>query len=440
VRVYLEVYGCQMNEDDASRLATILEEGGCMLAESPELADVVLLHTCSVREKPEQKVYTFASRVQRLKRKNPGLVLGIGGCVAKQEGRVLLERFWGVDFLFNSYSLHKIPEHLRALREISPLVTPKTMLMDQPEGFEESLFPCNNKTHGPTAFLTIMQGCDHKCSFCIVPHVRGPEVSRSSRAVLMHAKRLIGQGVRELVLLGQNVNRYGKHTQDIAFPELLHELDRIPGLERIRFTTSNPTDVDGSLVECFASLRTVCPHLHLPVQSGSDRILGLMRRGYTRKDYLATVERLRRARPDISLTTDLIVGFPTETNKDFQSTLRLVEEVGFDSSFSFKYSRRPFTEAGKMEGHVSKEVKKERLAMLQDVTQRIAQKSLLKVVGSSQEVLVEKLSKMSKEELMGRTLDNKTVVFPGKPSLVGKIVPVLILEALRHTLKGQYNG
>jgi tRNA-2-methylthio-N6-dimethylallyladenosine synthase len=429
-----------MNEDDASRLTTILEQGGCMLAESPELADVVLLHTCSVREKPEQRVYALANRMQWLKRKNPGLVLGIGGCVAKQEGRALLERFWGIDFLFDSYSLHKIPELLRAVRESSSHVAMNTMLMDQPEDFDESLFPCNNKTHGPTAFLTIMQGCDHKCSFCIVPHVRGPEVSRSSRAILMHARRLVGQGVRELVLLGQNVNRYGKHTQDITFPELLRELDRIPGLERIRFTTSNPTDADDSLVECFASLRTVCPHLHLPVQSGSDRILGLMRRGYTRKDYLAIVERLRQARPDIALTTDLIVGFPTETDEDFQSTLRLVEEVGFDSSFSFKYSKRPLTEAEKMEGQVSKEVKEERLAILQDVTQRIAQKSLLKAIGSSQEVLVEKPSKMSKEEVMGRTLHNKAVVFFGNQSLVGKIVPVLIIEALRHTLRGQLDG
>lgn len=440
IRVYLEAYGCQMNEDDASRLATMLEQDGCMLVESPENADVVLLHTCSVREKPELKVYAFARKMHRLKRENPGLILGIGGCVAKQEGRALLERLWGVDFLFNSYNLQRIPQLLRDMREQSPQVSHQTILLDQPKAFEESLFPYDNKSHGPTAFLTIMQGCDHKCSFCIVPYVRGPEVSRSSRAVLAHAKRLVEQGARELILLGQNVNRYGKHTQDIAFPALLHELDRIPGLERIRFTTSNPTDVDDSLIECFASLRTVCPHFHLPVQSGSDRILGLMQRGYNRKDYLRTIERLKHARNDIAMTTDIIVGFPTETNEDFQSTLQLVEEVEFDSAFSFKYSRRPFTKAGEMEGQVSKEAKEERLAILQEVAQRIAKKKLMQAVGSSQCVLVEKPSKMRKEELMGRTLHNKTVVFPGNPSLIGRIVSVLIFEALRHTLKGRSYG
>lgn len=442
MKVYLEVYGCQMNEDDANRLASMIHQRGAEFVKTLDSADVILIHTCSVREKPEKKLFGLLGRIERVKRNNPKLVVGVGGCVAKQEEKTLLGRFWGVDFLFSSYHLHKVPSLLASIMDISPESRPRYSLLDQPTAFEESLFPDHDhlRKGAPTAFVTIMQGCDHKCSFCIVPYVRGPEVSRSSQSILNEVQRLVDEGVREITLLGQNVNRYGKSNHDIPFHELLRRLDRIEGLRRVRFTTSNPTDVGDALIECFRNLRTLCPQLHLPVQSGSDRILDLMARGYTRNEYLRIVDKLRKACPDIALSTDLIVGFPSETEEDFKDTLTLVEEIGYESAFSFKYSKRPFTEAARIQPQVNEEIKEERLSVLQDRLGKIHEKKIQCYVGSVQEILVEKPSKKRHEELMGRTPKNYPTVFPGDPSWIGTIVPVKITEVAHHTLLGRYNG
>jgi tRNA-2-methylthio-N6-dimethylallyladenosine synthase len=435
-RLHISTFGCQMNEYDSARMADVLRESdGLELTDDPEHADVVLLNTCSVREKAQEKVFSQLGKLRLLKRRRPGLVIGVGGCVASQEGEGILERAPFVDLVFGPQTIHRLPAMLAELRATrAPQVD---VSFPEIEKFDRLPQP---SARGATAFVSIMEGCSKYCSFCVVPYTRGEEMSRPFAQVIAEVEALIAQGVHEIMLLGQNVNAYrgpiaGGDPCDLA--TLIRHIARFDGLERIRFTTSHPLEFRDSLVAAYADVPKLANYLHLPVQSGSDRILSLMKRGYTRLEYKQKIRKLRAVRPEISLSSDFIVGFPGETDADFRQTLELIADVGFDQSFSFIYSRRPGTPAAALPDEVPLEVKQERLATLQAQLNVQARRISAGMIGSLQRVLVEKPSRRDPRQLAGRTENMRWVNFDGPAALVDRFAQVRITEAMPNSLRGR---
>ena len=441
-RVYIRTFGCQMNAYDSDRMADVLAAAdGYERCEQPEDADLILFNTCSVREKAQEKVFADLGRVKHLKRQRPDLVIGVGGCVASQEGRAIVARAPYVDLVFGPQTLHRLPELLAERRRTGrPQVD---VSFPEIEKFDRLPPP---RVEGASAFVSIMEGCSKYCSFCVVPYTRGEEVSRRFDDVLTEIADLSLQGVKEITLLGQNVNAYrgrldggdvaGTAAECADFSVLLEYAAEVPGIERIRFTTSHPREFTPRLVDCHARIDKLVSHVHLPVQSGSDRVLAAMKRGYTVLEYKATVRALRAVRPGISISSDFIVGFPGETERDFGETLKLVDELGFDSSFAFVYSRRPGTPAAELPDDTPPEEKLARLHRLQAALERHSQRIAAEMVGTVQRVLVSGPAKKYPGELCGRTENNRVVNFAGHPRLVGNFVDVAIDEARSHSLRG----
>ncbi len=425
-----------MNEYDSAKMADVLRAShGLELASSAEQADVLLLNTCSIREKAQEKVFSQLGMWRELKQQRPDLVIGVGGCVASQEGEALRQRAPYVDLVFGPQTLHRLPQMLdearsrkRSVIDISFPEIEKFDCLPQP------------RAQGSTAFVSVMEGCSKYCSFCVVPYTRGEEVSRPFDDVLVEVSQLAAQGVRELTLLGQNVNAYRGPMDDgeIAdFALLITYVAAIDGIDRIRYTTSHPVEFSDSLIEAYGEVPQLVSHLHLPVQSGSDRILALMKRGHSVEEYKNKIRRLRALRPDLSLSSDFIVGFPGETEQDFEATMDLIEEVGFDHSFSFVFSARPGTPAAALPDDVPLEHKKERLARLQSRIGAMAAGISRSMVGSVQSVLVDRPSRKDPTRMSGRTINNRVVNFPGDPSMLGTFVDVRITEALPNSLRGE---
>jgi tRNA-2-methylthio-N6-dimethylallyladenosine synthase len=435
-KLYIKTFGCQMNEYDSSKMFDILEASHRLRpTEIPEEADVLLINTCSVREKAQEKLFSQLGLWQKLKKTHPELIIGVGGCVASQEGAAILERAPYVDIIFGPQTLHRLPEMLeQAQKTRLPIVD---ISFPEIEKFDRLPEP---KVHGPTAFVSIMEGCSKYCSFCVVPYTRGEEFSRPFDQVITEVVELAERGVREVTLLGQNVNAYRGLMHDGRIADLallIRYLAAIDGMGRIRFTTSHPAEFSGRLIAVFAEVAELVNHLHLPVQSGSDRILAVMKRGYTVLEYKSKIRRLREIRPEISVSTDFIVGFPGETEADFTATLDLVHDIGFDHSFSFIYSKRPGTPAASMPDDVPEGHKKERLAILQSrLGQRAAEISRA-MVGRIERVLVEGPSRKDPAQLCGRTENNRVVNFYGRRELIGQFIDVRITEALPHSLRGE---
>jgi tRNA-2-methylthio-N6-dimethylallyladenosine synthase len=435
-KLYLQTYGCQMNQYDSERIAQILGRMDYECTDRIETADLILLNTCSVRDKAEQKVYSALGRWKELKDQREGVIIGVGGCVAQQEGANLLRRMPHVDLVFGTHNLHKLPQLVEQVqrsrsRPVEIAFYRDPSYMDDAEG----------RTHvqGAKAFVTIMQGCNKVCSFCIVPHVRGREVSRASAKILAEIESLVRHGVKEVMLLGQNVNSYGKTSPgELSFAELLGRVNAIEGLRRIRFTTSHPQDLSLELIEAFATLAKLCEHLHLPVQSGSDSVLSRMRRGYTRGEYLARIDRLRRRCPNVALSTDIIVGFPGETDTEFANTLEMLRQVEYDEIFSFMYSPRPQTVSAKIyDDDVAEEIKKNRLQEVQSLQKEISLKKNRESIGNVEEVLLDGRSRLKNGQVMGRTRANRIVNLTGEETLVGSLLPVRIIGATANSLIGE---
>jgi len=435
-RYFIKTFGCQMNEYDSARMADVLREGvGLAATDDPHEADVLLMNTCSVREKAQEKVFSLLGEWRRLKARRPGLIIGVGGCVASQEGEALTERAPFVDLVFGPQTLHRLPQMIEELRRGGRAVV--DVSFPEIEKFDRLPAP---RAEGARAYVSVMEGCSKYCSFCIVPFTRGEEVSRSFESVLTEVRQLAAQGVMEVTLLGQNVNAYRGLMADgarIDLATLIHHVARVPGVERIRFTTSHPLEFGDSLIEAFASVPQLANHLHLAVQSGSDRVLALMKRGYTALEFKDRVRRLRAVRPDISLSSDFIVGFPGESERDFSATLALVREVGFDQSFSFIYSRRPGTPAASLPDEVEPGVQHERLVRLQAQLESQARVISESMVGTRQRVLVERAARKDARELAGRTANNRWVNFAGPARLIGRFVEVTVTAALAHSLRGR---
>ena len=435
-KLYIRTFGCQMNEYDSAKMADVLNAAhGVVPTDRPEEADILLLNTCSIREKAQEKVFSQLGMWREWKERNPALVIGVGGCVASQEGEAIRERAPYVDLVFGPQTLHRLPEMLERLaRERAPQVD---VSFPEIEKFDRLPEP---RADGPTAFVSIMEGCSKYCTYCVVPFTRGTEVSRPFDDVITEVAQLAAQGVREVTLLGQNVNAYRGEMHDGAIADLallITYVAAIDGIDRIRFTTSHPVEFSDSLIEVYGQVPELVSHLHLPVQSGADRILALMKRGHTILEYKSKIRRLRQVRPDISLSSDFIVGFPGETEEDFQRTLALVEELGFDHSFSFIFSARPGTPAADLPDDVPAEVKKERLARLQQLLATQAQRISRQMVGTVQRILVEGPSKKDPAQQAGRTENNRVVNFTGDPALAGQFVEVRITEALPNSLRGE---
>ncbi|HRO59557.1 MAG TPA: tRNA (N6-isopentenyl adenosine(37)-C2)-methylthiotransferase MiaB [Burkholderiaceae bacterium] len=434
-KLYIKTFGCQMNEYDSDRMADVLAQSeGVEPVQDPAQADIILFNTCSVREKAQEKVFSDLGRVRALKRERPELIIGVGGCVASQEGQAIVERAPYVDVVFGPQTLHRLPELIARRREFGrPQVD---ISFPEIEKFD-NLPPA--RVDGHTAFVSIMEGCSKYCSFCVVPYTRGEEMSRPFDDVLTEVAGLAEQGVREVTLLGQNVNAYLGPMADgeIAdFALLLEYVAEIPGIERIRYTTSHPKEFGQRLIETYLRVPKLVSHVHLPVQSGSDRVLAAMKRGYTALEYKSIVRRLRAARPDISLSTDFIVGFPGETDEDFARTMKLVDDVGFDSSFSFVYSPRPGTPAADLPDDTPQALKLERLQTLQAAIEANAARISERMVGTVQRVLVDGRARKNADELSGRTDNNRVVNFAGSERLLGRFVDVRITSALPHSLRG----
>jgi len=433
---YIKTFGCQMNEYDSARLADVLAAvGGMAPTPNPDEADVILFNTCSVREKAQEKVFHDLGRVKHLKRRNPELVVGVGGCVASQEGEAIVERAPFVDVVFGPQTLHRLPALIAQRRSSGRAQV--DVSFPEIEKFD-SLPPAQGK--GACAFVSVMEGCSKYCSFCVVPYTRGEEVSRPWEDVLGEVARLVEQGVKEVALLGQNVNAYrglmnDGESADLAL--LIETIAELPGLKRIRFTTSHPREFTQRLIDTYARVPKLVSHVHLPVQAGSDRVLAAMKRGYTVLEYKSIVRRLRQARPDICIASDFIVGFPGETEADFEQTMKLIDDVGFDASFSFIYSRRPGTPAAELPDDTPHEVKARRLARLQKRIEAHALDISQRMVGRVEGVLVEGASKKDARELAGRTGNNRVVNFVGDAARVGQLVDVTITAALPHSLRGE---
>ncbi len=438
-KLYIQTYGCQMNAYDSARMADVLREShGLERTERPEEADVLLLNTCSIREKAQEKVFSQLGRWRPWKLRRPDLVIGVGGCVASQEGEAIRERAPYVDLVFGPQTLHRLPQMLTDLEgQRRPQVD-----VSFPEIEKFDCLPAP-RADGPSAFVSVMEGCSKYCTYCVVPFTRGEEVSRPFDDVIAEIAGLAEQGVREVNLLGQNVNAYRglMHDGEVAdLALLIRYVAAIDGIGRIRFTTSHPVELSASLIEVYGEVPELVSFLHLPVQSGSDRILCAMKRGHTALEYRAKIRALRRVRPDILISSDFIVGFPGETETDFAATLALVDDIGFDQSFSFIYSRRPGTPAADDPDDVPLEVKKERLARLQRRIETLAQRYSRQLVGTVQRVLVERPSRKDPRQLAGRTESNRVVNFDGAPSLIGQFVDLTITQALPNSLRGVLAG
>jgi tRNA-2-methylthio-N6-dimethylallyladenosine synthase len=435
-RYFIKTYGCQMNQYDSSRMEDVLATiEGLSPAPDEQSADVLLVNTCSVRDKAEDKVYSLLGTWRLLKQQRPELVIGVGGCVASQEGEAITARAPFVDLVFGPQTIHRLPQLLADLRRTGR--SQIDISFPEIEKFDHLPAP---RADGAAAFVSIMEGCSKFCSYCVVPYTRGEEVSRPAAAVLEEVRGLLAQGVGEIILLGQNVNAYegprpGAAPMDLG--QLIKAISAMPGVERVRFTTSHPVNFNDALIDAFAQTRKLANHMHLPVQSGSDRILAAMRRGYTVLEFKQKLRRLRAVRPDIPVSTDLIVGFPGETERDFQQTLDLTAEAGFDQSFSFIYSRRPGTPAASLADEVSPAVKSERLARLQRLLDSQARAISRSMVGSRQRVLVQRPAKRDAQQLAGRTENNRWVNFDGGPQLINRFVDVEITEALNNSLRGR---
>jgi tRNA-2-methylthio-N6-dimethylallyladenosine synthase len=435
-KLYIKTHGCQMNEYDSDRMAEVLAAShGLDLTDDEREADVILVNTCSIREKAQEKVFSQLGRWRPLKEKRPDVVIGVAGCVASQEGDAILRRAPFVDMVFGPQTLHRLPEMLDRVRD-SGQPTVDTSFPEI-EKFDHLPPP---GARGPSAFVSTMEGCSKYCTFCVVPYTRGDEVSRPLDDVIAEIAELEAQGVREINLLGQNVNAYrgpmhDGGTADLAM--LIRYVAAFDGIERIRFTTSHPVEFSDRLIEAYADVPKLADYLHLPVQSGSDRILALMKRGHTVLEYKDRIRRLREARPGISLSSDFIVGFPGETERDFQETLKLVRDLNFDQSFSFVYSARPGTPAASLPDSVPLDEKKDRLRRLQDQLNRQAAAISEAMVGATQRVLVEGPSRKNPKELAGRTENNRVVNFPGPASLIGRFVDLEITAALSNSLRGR---
>ncbi|WP_273025180.1 tRNA (N6-isopentenyl adenosine(37)-C2)-methylthiotransferase MiaB [Rheinheimera sp.] len=435
-KLYIKTWGCQMNEYDSEKMADLLDSThGYSLAEEAEQADVILLNTCSIREKAQEKVFHQLGRWKNLKKTNPDLIIGVGGCVASQEGDHIRQRAPFVDLIFGPQTLHRLPEMINQIQAGETSVV--DVSFPEIEKFDRLPEP---RAEGPTAFVSIMEGCSKYCSFCVVPYTRGEEVSRPVDDVLLEVAQLAEQGVREVNLLGQNVNAFrGEHHDGSVcrFAELLELIAAIDGIDRIRYTTSHPVEFTDDIIAVYETVPELVDHLHLPVQSGSDRILNLMKRGHTALEYKSKIRKLRKVRPNISMSSDFIIGFPGETDADFEATMDLIQAVDYDLSFSFIYSARPGTPAADAVDDVSEDTKKQRLYLLQ---QRINQQALRiarNMLDTEQRILVEGPSKKDIMELQGRTENNRVVNFPGTPDMIGEFVDVKITDVFSNSLRGE---
>ena len=439
-KLFIRTFGCQMNEYDSDKMADVLGASEEIVrTETPEDADIILFNTCSVREKAQERVFHDLGRVRRLKLARPDLVIGVGGCVASQEGAAIVARAPYVDVVFGPQTLHRLPQLIAERRRLGR--SQVDISFPEIEKFDHLPPP---RVDGAAAFVSIMEGCSKFCSFCIVPYTRGEEVSRPFDDILTEVADLAAQGVREITLLGQNVNAYrgaltGETAADLAL--LIEYIAEMPGIERIRYTTSHPREMSPRLIDVYGRVGKLVSHLHLPVQSGSDRILAAMKRGYTALEYKSLVRRLRAARPDLALSSDFIVGFPGETDADFEKTMKLIDDVGFDASFSFIYSARPGTPAAELADDTPQEVKLQRLLRLQKRIDELSQQVSREMVGSVQRVLVEGVAKKDHNELAGRTDNNRVVNFAGTAEeLLDRFVDVRITAAMPHSLRGEAIG
>jgi tRNA-2-methylthio-N6-dimethylallyladenosine synthase len=434
-KLYIRTFGCQMNEYDSDKMADVLAERGVEKTDDPNQADILLFNTCSVREKAQERVFHDLGRIKHLKRAKPDLVIGVGGCVASQEGAAIVKRAPYVDLVFGPQTLHRLPQMIDARRASGkPQVD---VSFPEVEKFDH-LPPA--RVDGATAFVSIMEGCSKYCTFCVVPYTRGEEVSRAFDDVLTEVAELAAQEVKEVTLLGQNVNAYRaamSGAEDADFATLLEYVAAIPGIERIRYTTSHPKEFTQRLIDAYAAIPQLVSHVHLPVQSGSDRVLAAMKRGYTALEYKSIIRRLRKARPDICISSDFIVGFPGETDADFEATMKLIDDVGFDASFSFLYSPRPGTPAADYADDTPREVKLARLQRLQQRNDEQARAVSRAMVGTRQRVLVEGAARKDANELAARTDNNRVVNFAGPARLAGAFVDVTITAALPHSLRGE---
>ena len=435
-KLFIKTMGCQMNEYDSDKMADVLREShGYELTDKPDDADLLLVNTCSIREKAQEKVFSELGRWRALKEKRPSIQIGVGGCVASQEGEGITKRAPFVDVVFGPQTLHRLPELIDSASSTGNSVV--DISFPEIEKFDRLPDP---RADGPTAFVSVMEGCSKYCSFCVVPYTRGEEISRPFDDVIAEVATLADQGVREVNLLGQNVNAYRGPMHDGAIADLatlIYYVAAIDGIERIRFTTSHPVEFTDSLVQAYAEVPKLASYLHLPVQHGSDRVLAAMKRGHTVLEYKQKIRRLREARPDISLSSDFIIGFPGETEKDFEALMNLIADIGFDQSFSFIYSARPGTPAASLADDTPMAVKKQRLQLLQARINQQAMEISRCMVGTTQRILVEKTSKKSASQVAGRTENNRWVNFDADPSCIGEFVDVVITEALPNSLRGR---
>ena len=435
-KLYIKTFGCQMNEYDSEKMADVLREShGYELTDTADEADLLLVNTCSIREKAQEKVFSEIGRWRPIKEARDGVMIGVGGCVASQEGDGITKRAPFVDLVFGPQTLHRLPEMIEDAQKKRASVVDITF--PEIEKFDRLPEP---RAEGPTAFVSCMEGCSKYCSFCVVPYTRGEEISRPLDDVIAEVVQLAEQGVREVNLLGQNVNAYQGPMHDGSIADLatlIYYVAAIDGIDRIRFTTSHPVEFTDSLIQAYAEVPKLANYLHLPVQHGSDRILSLMKRGHTALEYKQKIRKLREVRPDISLSSDFIVGFPGETDRDFEATMNLIADVGFDQSFSFIYSARPGTPAASLPDSTPLEVKKQRLQLLQARINQQALEISRAMVGTTQRVLVERTSKKSSKQVAGRTENMRWVNFDGDPALIGQFVDVVITEALPNSLRGR---
>lgn len=435
-KIFIQTHGCQMNEYDSAKMLDVLNDSdGMELTDNPDEADVLLLNTCSIREKAQEKVFHQLGRWRKIKEKNPNVIIGVGGCVASQEGEALQKRAPVVDVIFGPQTLHRLPELVAKAKSTNKFVIDTSF--PEIEKFDRLPEPV---AEGVSAFVSIMEGCSKYCTFCVVPYTRGTEISRPFDDIIAEIAKLAEQGVREINLLGQNVNSYRGEMHDGEMADLamlIHYVAAVEGIDRIRYTTSHPVEFSDSLIQAYAEVPELVDHLHLPIQSGSDRILAAMKRGHMAVEYKQKIRKLREVRPNISLSSDFIIGFPGETDKDYEDTMKLIEDIGFDKSFSFIYSARPGTPAASFEDDVPMAVKKMRLYRLQQRITEMEQEISKKMVGTVVKVLVEKVSVKDEKQVAGRTENNRIVNFDGDKSLIGNFAEVEITEAQPNSLRGK---
>lgn len=433
-KYYIQTFGCQMNVHDSEQIATLLENAGYEATGQAQQADLIILNTCSIREKAAQKVYSQLGRYKDYKTENPNLIIGIGGCLAQQWGEKFFKKAPCLDIVFGTHNIHNLPELIKNVQRSSRRIADTAFSIERRLGGKRSR-PLIGHAN---AYVTIMQGCNNFCAYCVVPYLRGPEESRELVDIIQEVESLAVQGIKEITLLGQNVNSYGQTLSTKPdFAKLLRAVATVEGIERIRFTTSHPKDLSPELIHCFEEVDSLCEHIHLPVQSGSNKVLQDMNRSYFKEEYLQKVAALRAACPGISITSDVIVGFPGETDADFEETIDLLDKIRFDNLFSFKYSEREGTAAAKFDKKVSERIKSVRLKSLQLLQEQHTLDKNREMLGKVWDVLVEKRSKGSADEVMGRTRTNKIVNLTGGSKLIGKTIPVFITHAYQHSLHGE---